>query len=922
MPASRAKALSSLFRSAAKTTAAVATVKTIAAAAARKSKAAAFFRPSKDAAARRKNFETTAVAATAAKSSKTETSTPPSKDPSLTRYFSLLDTCSSSPCTSKTTEHKQKDDTPNTPARQLKGETQNSVNDVVLLSLTEGAASSIEDASKLITREISTILCLRGSEDVESVPSADSQEADVDKSTEKVLDLPWFSSRLRSGPSLQRKEVGRVRKQKWIFKNTQESRFGRLVRMCAETLGADAIIWMFGRLGRETGPKEYNAFISLCIETAKKTEDEEVLLEQTYKAYQLFKSMKEQGFPIEEETYGPFLMYLIDMQATEEFYFFLGIIRDENPSSNVRLGYYEMLLWIEVDNEEKIHELIHQITAGNSEGGSVLRENYLLALCERDRKKELLKLLENVDVTEASSDNLVSIFKSLGRLSLQSFAEKLILALKAGGHGAERISNFVYFYATSLTNLKVEDIVLKYEDMHAKLEVPSSLSLKKLIEFCCASHKVHIALDLVDRLCEAGFTLPTETFNSILHACEGSCEFNLVGRIYSILCCHNLMPDTETFRGMINLSVRMRDYDGAYNMLKDLEKTNVVPTAVLYNTIMAGYFREKNIVGALRVLKEMQERDVKPDYHTYSYLIGNAKSEEDIIKYCEEMKSTVVQFTKHVYMALINAYATLGDLKKAKEVVLDKGIPLKNLTEVKSALVAALASHGQMSDALEVYEEVKQSGCSLEPKAIISLIERMQPGEVDRVLQLIDELSDRSYWIDGCCRGILYCVRNKNLRSAVDLLKKLRDEFHGDELASEVVFDEAFSEIAEMEPPDLQIGLGLLEAIKEELKLHPSRKCLDFLLSICVNTKDSKSSLMIWEEYQNAGLPYNVLSFVRMYQVLLAAGDLKSAAKVLNRIPKDDSHVRLIISACQLTYNKSTKGDKSRKDKLSLADLI
>lgn len=37
-------------------------------------------------------------------------------------------------------------------------------------------------------------------------------------------------------------------------------------------------------------------------------------------------------------------------------------------------------------------------------------------------------------------------------------------------------------------------------------------------------------------------------------------------------------------------------------------------------------------------------------------------------------------------------------------------------------LVQALASHGQLSDAFNTYEEIKQAGCSLEPKAVISLI--------------------------------------------------------------------------------------------------------------------------------------------------------------------------------------------------------
>lgn len=61
----------------------------------------------------------------------------------------------------------------------------------------------------------------------------------------------------------------------------------------------------------------------------------------------------------------------------------------------------------------------------------------------------------------------------------------------------------------------------------------------------------------------------------------------------------------------------------------------------------------------------------------------------------------------------------------------------------------------------------------------------------------------------------------------------------------------------------MQFGLDLLEAIKNEVGIRPSRKSLDFLLSACTSAKDANASFLIWKEYERADLPYNVLSFVR-----------------------------------------------------------
>ncbi|MBA0580270.1 hypothetical protein Gorai_022497, partial [Gossypium raimondii] len=700
----------------------------------------------------------------------------------------------------------------------------------------------------------------------------------------RVLNIPWLSNVSNNNISLRRKELSRERKQKWVFKKTQSGRFNRLIKMCGDKLGTKATIEVFDKLGRDTGLKEYNALIAICLEKARTSNDEDDALEHMSEAFKTLKKMRERGFQVEEGTYGPFLMYFIDMGMVEEFFFFCGPIKEGNPSSVTRLGYYEMLLWIGVNNEEKIQELCNCIVAADEEDDFKLKENYLLALCESGRK-DIMQLLEVIDITRISSVNVVAnIFESLGRLSFDSFAEKFLWTLKNNDYKMADISRLIFSYVSAIPNLAVEDLFLKFKSLHMKFEItPSSASYEKLITYCCDLHKVHFALDIVHQMCEEGLSLSIEMLHSILHASEENYEYNL--------------------------------FNGAYAMLDDLKKLNISPTSTIYNTILAGYFRESNISGAMMVLKQMESEDVKPDSHTYSYLIANCNCEEDITKYCEAMKAAGIQVTKHIFMALINAYTACGQIEKAKQVVLDKGIPVNSLNEIKGALASALACSGMMPDALNIYKEIKQNGGTLEPKPVISLIEHFtSEGDVNILLQLLEELHDPDYWFDGCCRAVVHCVTKKHLRLALDLLKQLKDEFHKDDLALDVVFDEVFSVIAERQPNDLQIGLALLQAMKDELGVTPSRKSLDFLLASCVNAKDLQSSLLIWREYQAAGLRCNILTFLRMYQALLASGDPKSAKTLLTKIPTEDPHVRCIIKACQMTYVQSTSS-KMKKQK-------
>ncbi|XP_042042025.1 pentatricopeptide repeat-containing protein At4g04790, mitochondrial-like isoform X1 [Salvia splendens] len=733
-----------------------------------------------------------------------------------------------------------------------------------------------------------------------------------------VMVMPWLETLSNNWASEWRKEISHVKKQKWVFKDGQDPGYKRLVKMCATKLGSDQTVALFGKLGRENGLDEFNMLIKICIEKARDTTDEDVSLREIYKAYQLFLRVRESGFQIEEKTYGQFLMYLIDFEMSDEFFFFHELIREDNPNSLPRLTYYEMLLRVRVDDVDTLQQLCLSIATERDEN-YYRREGLLLALYESDRKEEFLMLLETLDISKVTSVAVLEcIFRGLGKFLLEHFAERFLSVLKGSDIGAENISNFILEYAISMPNLAVEGIIRKFRALHTKIEVlPTSVQYEKLIAYSCKFFKIHEALDVVDEALGSGVSLSLDTIHSILDACDRSCEFNLVHQIYSRISNHNLERNNETFRRMILLCVKMKDFEGAYGLIDDWKKEST-PTTGMYNVILAGYFREKNVQSAHNVLKQMEDAGVKPDAITYSYLIANTQREKDIAKYYDEMSKSGITPTKQVFMALINAYASYGNFEYAREVASSYNLPAKYLKEINSVLVGALASNGKLSDALELYEKMKGDNCDLDPRAIKCLIEHYQSeGQVNKVLELLEELNDSPHWVDACFRVISHCVRQENLRSTVNLLKQLKDKFIDAEVALEVLFDEVFCLYAEHEPTDMQFGLNLLEAVKEKVGVRPSRKSLDFLLSACTNAKDTKSSFLIWKEYKRAGLPYNVLSFVRMYQALLASGDTKSAERLLNKIPQSDAHVRCVIKACQETYGKAEfvrkKGTKKKK---------
>ncbi|CAL0333813.1 unnamed protein product [Lupinus luteus] len=196
---------------------------------------------------------------------------------------------------------------------------------------------------------------------------------DSEEKRKSALDIPWLTDRLDGDFSHKRKETSRERKHKCIFKFSGDGRFDRVADMCSQKLGTGATLDVFSKLGRLTGVKEYNALIKVCIKNARGTDDESVAVDEIVKAFHIFKSMRERGFPLEEQTYSPVLRYLNDMGFVREFELFSNVIKAENPNSASRLAYYEMMLWIRVSNEEMIQDICEYITVENSEDTSALR---------------------------------------------------------------------------------------------------------------------------------------------------------------------------------------------------------------------------------------------------------------------------------------------------------------------------------------------------------------------------------------------------------------------------------------------------------------------------------------------------------------------------------------------------------------------
>lgn len=183
---------------------------------------------------------------------------------------------------------------------------------------------------------------------------------------ERII-IPWAATS-NSLVAECRKEISRERKLKWVYKNTKSRRFKLLARKCSQRFGSDSTLKVFSRLGRQATSSEFHELIGYLIAEARGCTDEETLVDKIYQVFELFKYMREKGFSLDEAAYGPFLKYLIERNMVEEFQFFCELIKEGNETCLACLGYYEMLFHIQVNNEEKIQQLLDSTIANKADG--------------------------------------------------------------------------------------------------------------------------------------------------------------------------------------------------------------------------------------------------------------------------------------------------------------------------------------------------------------------------------------------------------------------------------------------------------------------------------------------------------------------------------------------------------------------------
>ncbi|XP_059449852.1 small ribosomal subunit protein mS80 (rPPR6)-like [Corylus avellana] len=186
----------------------------------------------------------------------------------------------------------------------------------------------------------------------------------------------------------------------------------------------------------------------------------------------------------------------------------------------------------------------------------------------------------------------------------------------------------------------------------------------------------------------------------------------------------------KPFSTVIHGLCRMRDVDGAKQLLSKMIAEGPPPGNAVFNLVINGYSKAGDLGEAIEIKKLMESRGLKPDVYTYTVILSGYANGGQMEEACEvflEAKKNHSKLSPVTYHTLIRGYCKLEEFDKA----------LKLLGEMNDFGV---------QPNVDEYNKLIQSLCL---KAL----------DWETAEKLLEEMKEKGLYLNGITRGLVRAVK-------------------------------------------------------------------------------------------------------------------------------------------------------------------
>nr|XP_023881829.1 pentatricopeptide repeat-containing protein At3g02650, mitochondrial-like [Quercus suber]POE73855.1 pentatricopeptide repeat-containing protein, mitochondrial [Quercus suber] len=193
----------------------------------------------------------------------------------------------------------------------------------------------------------------------------------------------------------------------------------------------------------------------------------------------------------------------------------------------------------------------------------------------------------------------------------------------------------------------------------------------------------------------------------------------------------------KPFSTVIHGLCRMKDVDGAKQLLSKMIAEGPPPGNAVFNSVISGYSKAGDLGEAIQIKKLMESRGLKPDVYTYTVIMSgytNGGQMEEACKLLSEAKKKHSKLTPVTYHTLIRGYCKLEEFDKALKLLAEmKDFDVQPNVDEYNKLIQSLCLKAlDWETAEKLLEEMKEKGLHLNgiTKGLIRAVKEMEEEEL------------------------------------------------------------------------------------------------------------------------------------------------------------------------------------------------
>merc|ERR1719393_692995 len=527
------------------------------------------------------------------------------------------------------------------------------------------------------------------------------------------------------------------------------SRHVAMVRACGRDGNLEGSVTAFRRLqqsGSAVDTRAHNALLQACVQCR-----------DSKQALELFTAMKKDG-AVDVVSFNIMMKLMLSLGQLEEARETLREMPAYGLEANA-VSYNELLhAKVAKGDARGAWAIVAEMQAANVQPNSVTCSILLKSLTRATSADDTDRVMALVDSMQEKMDEVLfsSVVEACIRIGrLDAVAVQMRKFAAQGGLVALTSQTYGSLFKAYGQAGDVEKLWELWNEMEQREVMPTSVTVGCFVDALASNRCAEEALSLVHRLLldpKRASLVNNIIFSTLLKGFGLTKQVDRLFTVYAEMRGAGIPCNSVTYNTMMDACARCGCMDRAFALLADMRAAGISPDKITYSTLVKGHCFSGDIDAAFSALKEMRDTDgLVPDEVLYNSLLDGCAKEHRLQEALDLFATMRSEGVKPSNFTLCTLVKLLGRARRLPQAfgIMEELCPqggLRPNIQVYTCLMTACLDNGQLDKALQLQNEVIESGCEPDAKMYNALVRGcLRAGSVAKAVEVVR----CSYWLPG-----------------------------------------------------------------------------------------------------------------------------------------------------------------------------